>query len=557
MATINVSSTAALNTALKAAHAGDTILLSSGTYTLSASGLNFATDVVVASANADRPAVLTSLSITDSSGITVRDLDLNALASGGNNPFKIYRSQDIHLERLNVHGSLDGNPQNDVKALLIRESRDVSVTDSEFQNLADGISHIDSSALTIARNEFHHLVYDGVRGGGSSNVTITGNLFRDFFPRDGDHPDAIQFWTTNTTASAKNIVITDNAFIRGSGGAAQGIFIRDQVGTLPYENVTITGNVVAGGMYHGLSIIGARNVKIDDNIVQGFPDMKSWIRLSKVDGATVTNNSANEVILVETKNVVATANTVLPVATDAGAWAFAQWTGTGTGTGGGGDGGAGPGDTLTAGVQLFGDTGANTLTGGAGADTLDGRGGADVLTGGGGDDVFTASSKAKVVELAGGGVDLVRSEEAFSLPANVEKLELLGARSAVGYGNGLDNTLLGNAAGNLMRGQAGADTIDGRAGDDRLFGDVGDDRLTGGLGKDTFVLERGSGRDTITDFSAGDVIDATALLQAGAKVTMTVGTAGLNIAFSTGESIVLTGRGLDDVQGTATGWVFG
>lgn len=560
MATINVSSTAALNSALKAAKAGDTILLSGGTYTLNVSGLKFASDVTVASANADRPAVITSLSITDSAGLTIRDLDLNAVGSGGNHPFKIYRSQDIHLERLNVHGSVDGNPQNDVNALLIRESRDVSVTDSEFHDLADAIAHIDSQTLTIARSEFHHLKYDAIRGGGSSDVTITGNLFRDFFPKAGDHPDVIQFWTSNTKASARNIVITDNAFIRGDGAAVQGIFIKDQVGTLPYENVTITGNVVAGGMYHGLSITGARNVTIDDNIVQGFTGMKSWIRLQRVDGATVTDNSANEVILVDTKNVVTAANTVLPTATDAGAWALAQWNGPGVagdGGGGSGGGGGGGGGAAAAGVQLTGDTGADTLTGGAGADTLIGRGGADVLTGGAGDDVFVAGAKAKVVEAAGGGTDLIRSEEAIVLPANVEKLELTGSKAVAGQGNDLGNTIVGNGGANALRGHAGADTLDGRQANDTLQGDAGDDRLIGGAGKDTFVFKPGGGRDTIADFGAGDVIDASALLQAGARVTLTAGAAGLNIGFSTGESIILAGRTLDDIQGTATGWIFG
>ena len=554
MATINVSSTAALNSALKAAQSGDTILLSGGTYTMSASNLHFATDVTVASASTSAPAAITNLSITDSSGITVRDLDLNALAAGGNNPFKVYRSQDIHLERLDVHGSLDGNPQNDVRGLLVRESSNVSVTDSEFHDLADGVSHVDSQAVTVARNEFHHITYDAVRGGGSSNVTIAGNYFHDFFPRTGDHPDVIQFWTTNTTASAKNIVITDNAFVRGAGGAVQGIFLRDQVGTLPYEGVTITGNVIAGGMYHGISLTGARNVTIDDNIVQGFSDMKSWIRLEKVDGATVTNNSSNELILVTTSHVVTANHTVLAAATDGGAWALAQWDGPGA-TGGGDTltGGAG----MVTGLSLLGDSGANTLTGGAGADTLNGRGGADVLTGGSGDDVFVAGSKAKIVEAAGGGADLIRSEESITLPANVEKLELTGSNSATGQGNDLSNTIVGNGGVNILSGNAGADTLDGRQANDTLQGDGGDDRLIGGAGSDTFVFKLGGGRDTIADFSAGDVIDASGLLQAGAKVTMTVGTAGLNIAFSTGESIVLTGLGLDDVQGTATGWVFG
>ena len=119
MATINVSSTAALNTALKAAKAGDTILLSTGTYTLNASGLTFASDVTVASANTGKPAVITSLAINDTMGLTLRDLELKAGATAGTNPFKVVDSGDIHFERLSVHGSLDGNPSNDGNVIRI------------------------------------------------------------------------------------------------------------------------------------------------------------------------------------------------------------------------------------------------------------------------------------------------------------------------------------------------------------------------------------------------------------------------------------------------------
>lgn len=553
MATINVSSNAALSTALKAAKAGDTILLSGGSYALTASNLKFTTaDVTIASADPGRPAVLTRLEIVDSAGITVRDLDLNALPSGGNNPFKIYRSQDIHLENLDIHGTEDNNPAQDVSGLLIRESRDVSVKGSEFHDLADAIAHIDSQNVTISGNEFHHLKYDGVRGGGTSDLTISGNLFRDFFPAAGDHPDAIQLWTTNTTASARNIVISDNAFIRGDGTAVQGIFIRDQVGTLPYQNVVITGNVIAGGMYHGISISHADNVVIDDNIVQGFPEMKSWIRLNKVDGATVTDNSANEVIILESTAVVNVNNKVLATATDAGAWAFGQWNG---GAGGAGGGGA-PGGAAV-GLQLFGDAGANTLIGGAGGDTIDGGGGVDLLTGSGGNDVYVVSAGDKVVEASGGGSDLIRSDEMVILPANVERLELTGTKSVPAHGNDLDNQVIGNAGGNLMRGYAGADTLDGRGGNDMLQGDAGNDRLIGGAGADTFVFKVGGGADTVADFSAGDILDVSAILGMGGRGSLAAGAGGVTISFTTGESITLTGATLDHLVSTTTGWVFG
>ena len=45
--------------------------------------------------------------------------------------------------------------------------------------------------------------------------------------------------------------------------------------------------------------------------------------------------------------------------------------------------------------------------------------------------------------------------------------------------------------------------INGTAGADVLFGGTGNDLLTGGAGKDTFVISKGYGSDTITDFQAG------------------------------------------------------
>ena len=304
MATINVSSTAALNTALKAAKAGDTILLSTGTYTLNAAGLTFASDVTIASANVDRPAVITSMTIDETVGLTLRDLEMKAALATGNQ-FKVVDSRDIHFERVNMHGSVDG-VSNDGYGLLIRGSRDVSVSNSEFHDLEYGVSHLNSNGLTIDGNTFHHLQVDGVRGGGSSNVTIKGNLFRDFFPNPKNHPDAIQFWTANTTASATNIVITDNAVVRGDGAAVQGIFLKDQVGNLPFEKVVISGNVLAGTTYHGIMVRHAHDVTITDNVVQGFTDKLSWIRVEDSDTGAIFDNRANQVIVEASRAVTAT-----------------------------------------------------------------------------------------------------------------------------------------------------------------------------------------------------------------------------------------------------------
>ncbi|MBE2897014.1 hypothetical protein HPC38_09045 [Pasteurellaceae bacterium HPA106] len=60
----------------------------------------------------------------------------------------------------------------------------------------------------------------------------------------------------------------------------------------------------------------------------------------------------------------------------------------------------------------------------------------------------------------------------------------------------------------LLDGRAtgGNDTLNGGAGDDILFGGAGNDTLSGGEGADKFVflVNSNSGKDTITDFKAGE-----------------------------------------------------
>ena len=77
-------------------------------------------------------------------------------------------------------------------------------------------------------------------------------------------------------------------------------------------------------------------------------------------------------------------------------------------------------------------------------------------------------------------------------------------------------TIPGTNKSDILNGTEFADEIFGKQGKDKLFGLEGDDwlnggqgkdQLTGGEGADTFVLTKGSGKDTIMDFEVGvDVI---------------------------------------------------
>lgn len=503
MTTFNVDSTAALNVALKAVRGGDTVLLSGGTYGgVAISGLNFTTDVTFASADAARPAVITGLTVAGSSGLVFQDLVFNALATNGDNPFKVLGSNGIDLLRLHVHGSLDNNPVNDVSAFLIRESRDVSVRDSEFEQLSAGIGHLDNNGLIIAGNEFHDLRTDGIRGGGSSNVSITGNSFSSFYPQPGDHGDAIQFWTANTRTSAHDIVVSDNVFIRGKGlSAVQGIFFGEEVGNLPYLRVVIDGNLIAGGGYNGISIFGGRDVRITDNVVAGFSDYQSWIRLEKVSGSAVHGNSTNAMLT----NVSVTAsdisgNLIIPRATDGGAALYAAWSSAPASPGPGAP--NAPSTPLPVPAPTPTPVPAPTPVSG-GNDTLAGSPGADQLAGGTGDDVYLVDHAGDVVrESAGGGVDLVRSSVSYTLSGNIEGLTLTGAQSINGTGNTDANQILGNEADNVLRGGAGDDSLGGGGGADSLYGDAGADTLDGGAGAD--LLNGGAGTDVLRGGAGSD-----------------------------------------------------
>ena len=157
------------------------------------------------------------------------------------------------------------------------------------------------------------------------------------------------------------------------------------------------------------------------------------------------------------------------------------------------------------GDSLNGGSGNDTLLGGAGNDVLNGSLGADSMAGGAGNDTYLVDNLADLVlELPGGGADMVRSSVSFTLGADLESLVLSGTAAINGFGNGLANSLTGNAAANLLDGGTEADTISGGDGNDTLVGGAGVDRLTGGLGNDVFRFNNlAEAGDKVVDFASG------------------------------------------------------
>ncbi len=130
---------------------------------------------------------------------------------------------------------------------------------------------------------------------------------------------------------------------------------------------------------------------------------------------------------------------------------------------------------------LIGNSGNNTLSGGAGNDTLNGGAGEDTMIGGIGDDrYYVAEWNDDVQEGVDAGTDTVffapsTIGSGYGLSANLENLILTGSANLSGWGNALNNILIGNSGRNYLEGGAGDDTLNGGAGIDEMAGGTGND----------------------------------------------------------------------------------
>ena len=136
-------------------------------------------------------------------------------------------------------------------------------------------------------------------------------------------------------------------------------------------------------------------------------------------------------------------------------------------------------DGLGGNDKLFGFGGNDVINGGDGNDDLHGGTGADTMTGGLGNDNYDVDDAGDlVIELAGGGSDLVFTSINYALPSNVERLAVYDPSSTLGLtltGNALDNEIIGGNGNDTLIGGGGRDFMRGGAGDDTYIVDSLDD----------------------------------------------------------------------------------
>src|SRR5262249_27971035 len=141
----------------------DTIQLQAGQYDgLAIKNLTFSKDVTITSADPSHQAVLTNFDISHVTGLTVSNVQLQAVGNFGLFDFNVRYSNDVHFDHVSVHGSLDGNAANDANGIGFSDSTNVSLTNSELQQLGHGVAVQRVSNVQISGNTVHDMRCDGL-----------------------------------------------------------------------------------------------------------------------------------------------------------------------------------------------------------------------------------------------------------------------------------------------------------------------------------------------------------------------------------------------------------
>jgi hypothetical protein len=311
---IQVRSAGELAAALNGAKGGERIRLAPGDYgVVKIHGRRFAKPVTIAGAAGGARPRFEALRVAGSSGLRLERLEIGADQPISDGAYvRIQDSQDVVLDQAHVHGSRDGNPQNDGIGVHLVGGSDIALSGSELEELQVGVMIKQVDRAKVAGNHIHTVQADGVIAAATEGLEVSGNYITNFRPRPGDHSDGIQLHNTRTERGTADAVISDNVIMQGSGERLQGIWISD--GTVHrHRNITVANNLIyISDYYNGIGLAQVDGARVVNNTVVSQDDDKetAWIRMTDVTNATLERNVSdllfppNEVTgLVQTDNM--------------------------------------------------------------------------------------------------------------------------------------------------------------------------------------------------------------------------------------------------------------
>jgi len=302
---IYVSNSEELSNALNTSNSGYNIILRDGEYgDLNLKNLNFSSETTITTQTGDN-AIFSSIDIDSCSNLTFDGIELYHVR-GPNDPhyikaFEITNSDSITVTNSNLHGTEDGNYDNDAYMLSVQSCSNIEVSNNDIHDAFRGGIYGNVDGLVVEGNTLHHIRTDGFDFTIVNHVQITNNSFTDFHrnAEEGDHPDGIQFWANN--GDSTDVLISGNSFMVGDGIAYQSIFIESDVPGNGYEDFTITNNLIYNAHHHGITVTDGSGITIESNTVLAIPgeDKTPSIRVLRDDGSAIVNNNISPSLEIE------------------------------------------------------------------------------------------------------------------------------------------------------------------------------------------------------------------------------------------------------------------
>lgn len=281
MAIFNVSNQSQLDAAVRAARGGDSILLQSGTYSrlsldersAATSHVDFTREVVIASANPSRPAVINNLLVRGAENVELRGLKFDGSNQTGHN-FVITQARNIEIVNADFDGRIGGG-QTAGSGIRINNSNNIDIVNSEFTGFYNAIFGWQNRDVTISGNSISQQSNDAMQFGYHDGMVISNNNFGQTRITSGGHKDLIQFYTSSTQAPSENIRIVGNNMTTSE--SVHAMFFGNELArngnrNAFYENIVIEDNVLRTSHTHGISIEHGNRVSIIDNSVLRHPN---------------------------------------------------------------------------------------------------------------------------------------------------------------------------------------------------------------------------------------------------------------------------------------------
>lgn len=322
------------------AGAGGTILLDAagGPYDIALHGVGrSAAPVTITARDPAHPPEIASLKIENSAGLIFRDLEFRTGTIDRQEDVIVLGSRDIVFTGNTMTGRADGFVDGTGSAtsgdslMFVRNSADIEISDNVISHYYHGLGILDNTGLTITGNEISHIQGDGVRGGGISSSTISGNYMHSFFGtlQSINHTDMIQLWGSSTRSLNRDVTIADNVLLAGTGMATQTILLlNERFGADGpeggyFQNITITGNLIHNGATHGIYAAHVDGLRVTDNTVLWNRDAVTiradgsgggsmpWINVRQSPDAVIDANVVGRITLDRADGTLHATNAIL------------------------------------------------------------------------------------------------------------------------------------------------------------------------------------------------------------------------------------------------------